>query len=296
MPHAIWKGHISFGLVSIPISLYPSENKSASVSFRQIDKRNKARIKYKRVNAETGKEVPWSEIGRGYEYAKDEILVVGDDELKKVVGDNAKTIEIENFIDKDEINFINIERTFYLVPDKKGQKGYVILREALNKSKKIGIAKVIISTKEYLAAVATYENAIVVYTLHYSDEIRQPSEFDLPSENIKQYKITDKEVEIAKQLIQSMSSKWKPEAYDDEYRKAVENWVEEKLNNAPKTKMKKRGVAAPKGNVVNFVELLKKSLANKKGTKTSKTTPKKLAAATVKRTKTKSSRTASTRH
>jgi len=299
MPHAIWKGHISFGLVSIPIVLYPSENRSANISFRQIDKRDNAPIKYQRINAETGKEVPWSEITKGYEYAKGEILPVKSGELEKVAGDNAKVIEIESFIDKSEIDYINVERTFYLAPDKKGDKGYVILREALNDSKKIGIAKVIISTKEYLAAVATYENAIVLYTLHYNDEIRQPDEFDLPTENLKQYKVTEKEIEIAKQLIHSMTSKWRPENYKDEYREAVQNWVDDKLNNHPMTKMKKRGVAAPKGNVVNFVDLLKKSLQAKPAKRASKSTrarsQKKLTVVTKRSAKTKNGRHA-TRH
>ena len=263
MPHAIWKGYISFGLVSIPIILYPSENKSATVSFRQIDKRNGARIKYQRINSETGDEVPWEDVGKGYEYTKDKILMVEEGELKKVVGENARTIAIEEFVDKKNINMIDIERTFYLVPDKNGIKGYVILREALNHTNKVGIAKVIISTKEYLAAVAIFEDAIVLYTLHYPDEIRKPDEFDIPSTDIKKSKVTNKEIEIAKKLIQSMSAKWKPEQYKDEYRLTVQKWVEEKAKRLPTTKMKQRGEIS-KGKVVNFMDLLKKSLESSK--------------------------------
>lgn len=213
MPRSNWKGTISFGLVSIPISLINSEDNSQKVSFHQIDNRNKARIKYLRVNTETGKEVPWENIVKGYEYDKETILPVEEGELKNVVGENARTIAIETFINESEIHFIDVEKTYYLLPDKKGEKGYVILRESLKKTKKMGIAKVIISTKEYIAAVATYKNALVMYILRYHDEIKPLADFNFPSEDMKQYKVTNKEVEIANQLIKAMSSKWKPEQY-----------------------------------------------------------------------------------
>ena len=190
MPRSNWDGYISFGLVTIPITLYTSEDTSQKISFHQLDRRNNARIKYKRVNVETGKEVPWEDVIKGYEYKKDQIFVVEEGELDKVVGENARTIAIESFIDADNIELLNIEKTYYVVPGKKGEKGYVILREALDKSKKVGIAKVIISTKEYLAALATYKNALVLYLLHYPDEIRSLSEFNIPSADLKKYKIT----------------------------------------------------------------------------------------------------------
>src|SRR5689334_10947978 len=118
MPRSNWKGFISFGLVNIPITLYTSEDTSDNVKFHQIDKRNNARIKYKRVNVETGKEVPWEEIVKGYEYDKDHILVAEEDELKQVVGENARTIAIESFINADNIDFVDVQKTYYLVPDK----------------------------------------------------------------------------------------------------------------------------------------------------------------------------------
>ncbi len=264
MPRSNWKGVISFGLVSIPIILFNSQDPSSNVSFKQINRKTGSKIKYKRVDAETGKEVPWDQIGKGYEYEKDQILPVEEDELKRVAGENARTIAIEEFVDKDNLNFINIENTYYLVPDKKGEKGYVILREALNKSNKVGIAKVIISTKEYLAAVATYKDALVLYLLHYSDEIRNLDQFDIPAEDMKKYKVTPKEVEIAKKLITSMSAKWKPEKYSDEYKEAVGEWVAAKVKNKPETKMKSRAANPKTTNGVNFVDLLKQSLSSSK--------------------------------
>lgn len=270
MPRSNWKGYISFGLVNIPVVLFNSEDPSSSVSFKQINRKTGSKIKYKRIDVETEKEVPWEDIGKGFEYNKDVILPVEEGELQRVAGENARTIAIEEFVDKKNINFINVEHTYYLVPDKKGEKGYVILREALNRSNKMGIAKVIISTKEYLAAVSTFENGLVVYLLHYADEIRPLSEFDIPSEDYKKYKVTSKEIEVAKKLIDSMTTKWKPEKFKDEYRLAVEKWLKEKIHHLPQTHMKPRAPSAKQPKVVNFVDLLKKSLETNKSSGNSK--------------------------
>lgn len=264
MPRSNWEGYISFGLVTIPIALYTSEDTSQKIAFHQIDRRNNARIKYKRVNTETGKEVPWEDIGKGYEYKKDEILAVGEGELSHIVGENARTIAIESFVNANSINFINVEKTYYILPRKKGEKGYVILREALNKSKKIGIAKVIISTKEYLAALAVYENALVLYLLHYQDEIRPLSEFDVPTAELKKYKVTSNEITIANKLIQSMTKKWKPKEYKDEYKKVVHKWAMEKAKKKPHTVMQPRAQKSPVGKEFKFVDLLKQSLKKSK--------------------------------
>lgn len=277
MPRSNWKGLISFGLVSIPIVLYNSEEPASGVSFKQIDKKTGNKIKYKRVDVETDEEVPWEQIGRAYEYSKDVLLPVDEDELKRVAGENARTIAIEEFIDKKNINFLEIDRTYYLVPDKKGTKGYVILREALNRTGKVGIAKVIISTKEYLAAVSTFENALVLHLLRYEEEIRKLADFDVPAEDYKKYKVNPKEIEIAKKLIDSMTEKWSPEKFKDEYKHAVEKWVSEKIHHLPETHMKPRAPEAKgRSGVVNFVDLLKKSLETSKPKK-AKTAEKKRA-------------------
>lgn len=281
MPRSNWKGYISFGLVSIPIALFNSKNPASVVSFKQINKKTGDTIKYKRIDSETGREVPWEEIGKGYQYSKDVILPVGEDELKRVAGENARTIAIEKFVDKKNIDLLNVDKTYYLVPDKKGEKGYVILREALNNTNKVAIAKVIISTKEYLAAVATYENALVLYLLHYDEEIRKLSEFDIPSENIKAAKVTPSEISIAEKLIKSMSGKWKPEEYKDEYREAVEKWVEAKVQKEPAETMTPRS-HAKKGKVVNFVDLLKQSLKESKYGDTEERTTKNKKSSTTK--------------
>lgn len=260
MPRSNWKGHISFGLVSIPILLFNSIEPKSGISFKQINKKTGAKIKYKRIDSETEKEVPWGDIGKGYEYAKDVVLPVGDDELKKVAGENARTIAIEEFIDKKNIDFIDIEHAYYLIPDKHGEKGYVILREALKSANKIGIAKVIISTKEYLAAVSTFKDVLVLYLLYYNEEIRQLSDFKLPSDDIKKYKVTTSEIEIAKKLIHAMTKKWQPKKFKDEYKQVVEKWVQKKVHHLPGIKMEVRSAAKKSAHSVNFIDLLKKSL------------------------------------
>lgn len=267
MPHSLWKGNISFGLVNIPIILYPAEDKSAHISFREIDKRTNSRIKHQRINADTGKVVPWEDVVKGYEYDKDQVYIVGEGELEKVAGENARTIAIENFVDKKSLNFLNVDRVYYLEPDKKGDKGYVILREALKATNKVGIAKIIISTKEYLAAIATYENALVVYLLRYKDEVRDLENFNIPSENLSQYKVKKAEIDVAKQLINSMTTKWKPEKYKDEYKEAVQEWLNNKIHKKTPIMMRSRSHAEKATNVVDFVSLLKKSMSTKKTAK-----------------------------
>lgn len=264
MPRTNWKGLISFGLVSIPIMLFNSEDKSKKISFHQVDKRNKARIKYERINVDTGKPVPWEDIGKAYEYSKGNVLTVEEGELEKIAGENSRTIAIDSFVDKDSIEFIDIDKTYYLLPDKKGDKGYVILREALKETNKMGIAKVIISTKEYVAAIGCYENALLLYLLRYHDEIKPLEDFDFPSEDLKKYKATTKEVDVAKQLIKAMSAKWKPEKYKDEYQEAVHEWAANKIKHKGFTKMAPRSHAAKPTKTMDYVDLLKKSLGERK--------------------------------
>lgn len=270
MPRSNWKGVISFGLVSIPIVLYPAENKAADISFHQIDKRDNARIKYQRINANTGKVVPWEQITRGYEYDKETTIPVPDEVLKKVAGENARTIAIETFINKNDLEFISMSNYYYLVPDKSGDKGYVILRETLKEMDKIAIAKVIISTKEYLAAIIPFHDALILTLLKYDVEIRKSDEFNLPNKNIGAYKINKQEMEMAKKLIKSMSSKWHPEKFVDEYQSAIHKWVDEAAKDLPHTVMKQK--PHPTKNVVNFVDLLKKSLASSPQKKSAKKT------------------------
>lgn len=263
MPTPIWKGYLAFGLVNIPVILYPAE-KPQNIQFKLVDRRDKARIHYLRVNERTGKEVPWADIAKAYEYNDHDYIVVSEEEMKKIAGQNSKTIDIENFIDKSKLDYMDFEKPYYVVPDKKGEKGYVILRETLATTKKVGIAKVMIHTRQYLAAVMPHENALILNLMRYPQTIRQPSEFELPASGISTYKITAKELRIAEQLIRSMTTKWNPTEYQDEFQATLEKWIDEKIRHEkPHTRMK-QPAAGKKGNVINFVELLKKSIEAKK--------------------------------
>ncbi len=263
MARPIWNGYISFGLVNIPVVLYSGENKF-DIQFKLLDSRDKARIRYVRVNENTGEEVPWQEISKGYEYKENNYILLKEKDLKEIAGEHSKTINIENFINASSLSCMIFDKPYYLVPDKKGEKGYVILRETLKNTKKIGIAKVIIHTREYLAALMVYENALILNLLHYPQEIKQPSEFELPDESIKKHKISAKELDVAKQLVDSMTTKWNPNAYHDAYRDSLEEWIQKKIHHVNPKKSHKKEVISKGSNVINFVDLLKKSLEKNK--------------------------------
>jgi DNA end-binding protein Ku len=271
----IWKGYITFGLVNIPVTLYSAERKF-DIQLKLIDSRDKAKIHYIRINEQTGHEVPWSKVAKGYEYAKNNYVELKDSDIKAIAGEHSKTIEIAHFVAKNSLSTIDFEKPYYLVPDKKGEKAYVILREILKNTKKIGISKVVIHTREYLAALIPHQNALILNLLRYHQELRKLSEFEFPSANIKTYKISAKEMEIAKQLVTSMTDPWKPEAYQDEYRKALEKYVQAKVHHRIKKADKNTPpIKSTQSNVINFVDLLKKSLEKNQKTKHHKRKPSK---------------------
>jgi DNA end-binding protein Ku len=275
MPHAIWKGHISFGLVNIPVVLHSAE-KSFELHFKMLDKRNLSPIQYQRVNVENGKEVPWESIVKGYEIEPGKFVVLNDEDFAKVALENLKTIEIEDFVPAKEIDPIYFDKPYYLLPDKRGDKGYVLLREILRDTKKVGIARVMIRTRQYLAAIMPYDDAIIVSILRYPQELRKPSEFELPTKNIKEYKISKKEIEIAEQLIDTMTVAWKPSRYHDSYHDELLAWIQKKAKSGKKSVVIKstKVLAAKNTNVVDFMELLKKSIKDKKRKPANPRTPK----------------------
>ncbi len=266
MSHAIWKGHISFGLVNIPVMLYSAE-KPNDLHFKLLDSKNHSKIRYERINEQTGKEVPWNAIVKGYEYDEGQYVIVTNEDFENVASKNLKMIEIEDFIPKDAISFAFFETPYYLLPDKRGDKGYVLLRETLSKSKKIGIARVMIRSRQYLAAIIPYGDAIILNIIRYAHELKKPKEFELPTKDVSDYKISKKEMEIAQQLVDSMTTTWKPEHYKDEYHDALLKLIEEKASSGKKAATKKsKSPAIKQTNVVDFMELLKKSIKQKKKT------------------------------
>lgn len=264
MARPIWKGHISFGLVNIPVTLYPAERRS-DLKFHLVDSRNKAKIRYERVNEATGEEVPWDQIVKGYEFDDDNenYVLLNDEDFKKADVEATQTVELEDFIPAAEMNCMYFDKPYYLVPGKKAEKGYVLLRETLRRTKTIGIARVVIRTREYVAALLATDRGMVLNLLRYDQEIRKESEFDFPPEDIKKLHITPKEIEMAEKFVESMTTHWKPEKYKDQYRERLMAWIEKKAKTGERTRLEEpEEEAAPQAptEAVDLIALLRKSM------------------------------------
>ncbi|MDR3568137.1 MAG: Ku protein [Syntrophobacteraceae bacterium] len=260
MARPIWKGNISFGLVNVPIALYSAEQKN-ELHFKLLDKRTKSAIRYERVSEATGEPIPWEEVVKGYEYDSGDYVVLTDEDFKKAAVEATRTIEISDFVPLDSIEYKYFEKPYYVVPGKKAEKGYVLLREILRRSGKVAISKVVIRSRQYLAALAPEGNALMLALLRYYDELRDVSEFVFPSATLEDYKVTEKELQIAGMLVDGMTSQWEPQKYRDEYREALMSWIEEKAK-AGGVMPVGRGEEQPEraGKIIDMMELLKKSV------------------------------------
>lgn len=259
MDRALWKGYITFGLVNIPVSLVNAEISTAS-HLHMLDKRNQARVHYQIINNETDEVVPRDEIVKAFEYEKDNYVVLSEEELKQVAIEATQTIDIVNFVDKDAIGYTYFVKPYFLMPEKKGEKGYVLLREALRHANKVGIAKVVIRTRQHIAALLPMEDALLLEILRYSDEIHSVEEFNFPDKELRDYKITDQEIKLSEQLIKTMTTEWDPSVYHDEYRTALMQLVEEKLtSDKSKIPSHKKPKIQAADNVIDFVSIIKKA-------------------------------------
>jgi DNA end-binding protein Ku len=220
----LWRGAISFGLVSIPIRVYTATEEK-TLKFNQLHEKDHGRIKYKRVCATDGEEVPYDEIVKGFEYEKDRYVILSDDELDSVPVESTRTIDIAQFVDRSEIDPIYYKKTYYLGPEEAGVKAYQLLRDALREGDRVGIAKVSFRDKEHLAAVRLMDDVLVLDTMFWPDEVRE-AEFP---ELEKKPKVSDKELQMATSLIENLTEPFKPDAYTDEYREALLDIVEKKV-------------------------------------------------------------------
>ena len=265
MARAIWKGSISFGLVNIPIALYPA-TKREELKFRLLRKTDLSPVNYKRVAEKDGKEVPWDQIVKGYEYEKGKYVVLQDEDFQRVDIEATQTVDIQDFVELDEIDPIFFYKPYYLEPQKGGDKAYALLRDALKDSKKVGVAKVVIKTREYLAGVKPEDGALVLELMHFADELAETSKLHIP----KKVEVGKREMTMAKSLIDSMSSKWNPEKYKDDYREALMEVIEEKVEAGGKEIEEKPRKAPKPTKVIDLVSVLQKSLeetgAKKKAT------------------------------
>jgi DNA end-binding protein Ku len=228
MARAIWKGAIAFGLVNIPVGLTSAESRP-DIQLHMVDSKNHARVRYERVNADTGEEVPWDRMVKGYEYEDGVFVLLSQEDLETVQPKLTKTIEITEFVSLSDIDPILFDKPYYLEPEKRGKKAYSLLREALRASGKAGISRVVIRTREYLSAIFVRDDVMILMLLRFPQEIRKTSLLDLPLSSDEEWHPAKREMELATRLIEEMTTEWNPEHYHDEYRKALLEFIEKKV-------------------------------------------------------------------
>lgn len=277
----IWNGILSFGLLNVPVSLMSGERR-VDISFRLLDARDNTPIRYERVNAETGEEVPWKDIVKAFEYDKGNYVVLEPEDIKSAAAESHDSIDIEAFVDRSEISPSYFEKPYVLVPGKKAEKGYVLLRETLERTGRVGIARVVIRTREYLCAVMPKDDALLLMILRWPQELVDVGDYTIPAGKAQAYRVSDRELQMAEQLIESMTGKWNPREYKDEFRERLSKVIDDRLRS--KGKISKKDIAQADTredattNVVDFMALLQKSLATNKRTPASKRVPMKKAA------------------
>ena len=267
MAREIWKGSLSFGLVEIPIALVAAESRrELKLSF--LDRRDFAPVGYSRYNKTTEEEVPWSEIVHGYEYKKGEYVVLSKEDLKRANPELTRTIQILHFVDAAEIEPIYFDTPYYLDPVKPKSKGYVLLRETLRRTKKVGIAKVALRTREHVAAVMVRDTALMLQLLRFEGEVRAPSELENAAYDLKDVGVTPKEIEMASRLVEDMLDEWKPGDYEDEYTSDLLALIERKIDSGSVhvlDESEPEEQPRARGEIFDLMPLLKKSVEAARG-------------------------------
>jgi DNA end-binding protein Ku len=256
---AIWKGAISFGLVTIPVSLYPATRRE-ELKFRLLRASDLSPVNYKRVAEADGKEVPWDQIVKGYEHERGKFVILKDEDFKRVDVEATQTVDIVDFIELDEVNPLLFSKPYYMEVGRGGDTAYILLREALVKTGKIAIAKVVIKTRQHLAAVKAQEKGLMLELMHFPEELLPVSEFKEPSART----IGKRELETAVQLVDSMTSPWEPGKYTDEYRHELEELIQDKIEHGEKP-VPRTGGKKPPSKIIDLVSVLKKSIEETEG-------------------------------
>ena len=264
MPRALWKGAISFGLVHIPVSLYPA-SRSQGLSLDMIDKRDFAPVGYKRYNKRTGEEIPREHIVKGYEYSKGEYVILSDEDFKQANVEATQTVEIVAFVDAAAVAPYFYDTPYYLEPGKRGAKGYTLLREVLNRTGRVGIANVVIRSRQHLAALIPVDRMLVMNTLRWADEIRSGADLDLPEAG--RGEVSEKELSMAERLVDDMSDEWTPEKYKDTYTDDLMARIEDRVK-AGQTHVitpesDEAGEPRRGADVIDLVSMLRRSLEQK---------------------------------
>jgi DNA end-binding protein Ku len=261
LARGLWKGAISFGLVNVPVELHSAKKRSSELDMTMLDKRDLAPVGYRRVNKSTGKEVPWSEVVKGYEYKDEQYVVMSPEDFRRANPEAAKTVDILAFVELADIEPQYFDTPYYLKPEKRGEKAYALLRETLEKAGKAGIASVVIRTKQYLAALVAQEELLVLNTLRYADELKAPSEMEIPKA-----RVTPKELDMAMRLVDDLADEWHPGKYKDTYRADLMKRIKEKIKAGETeeiTEAEKQPRAAKSAEVIDLMSLLKKSVEKK---------------------------------
>jgi len=222
---AIWKGAISFGLINIPISLYPATRRE-ELHFHFLRKSDLSPVNYKRVAEKDGKEVPWDQVVKGFEYEKGRYVVLSDEDFTRADVKATQTVDIVNFVRLDEINPLLFYKPYFMESGKGGDKAYALLREALKTSSKVAIAKVVLKTRQHLAAVKPQGKGLMLELMHFTDEMLEPSEFKMPAAGAA----SPAETKMAMQLVDSMTAEWAPQSYKDDYRLALKKMIKERVD------------------------------------------------------------------
>jgi DNA end-binding protein Ku len=268
---AIWKGAISFGLVNIPVSLFPATRRE-QLKFRLLRASDLSPVNYRRVAEADGKEVPWDQIVKGYEHEKGKFVVLRDEDFARVDIEATQTVDITDFVELAEVNPMFFSKPYWLEPQKSGVKAYALLREALEKTEKIGIAKVVIKTRQHLAAVKAQDDLLVLELMHFADEL-----IDTKRMRVAEVSPGRKELTMAETLIGNMTRKWDPKRYADEYHDALEKVIENKIRHPEKTARKAK--SPPKSSkIIDLVAVLQQSLSKQSKKPATRRRPKRRAA------------------
>jgi DNA end-binding protein Ku len=278
MARGLWKGAISFGLVSVPVELHSAKKRSAELDMTMLDKRDLSPVGYKRVNKSSGKEVAWGDVVKGYEYKDDKYVVLSDEDFRRANPEASRTVEILAFVDLHDIAPQHFDTPYYLKPEKRGAKAYALLRETLQKADKAGIASVVIRTKQYLAALVAQDELLVLNTLRYADELKDPADLEIPGA-----KVTAKELDMALRLVEDLADKWHPEKYKDSYKDDLLKRIKAKVKAGETEEItaadKSEPRAAKSAEVIDLMSLLKKSVEHKAKPKPAKRAARKRRAA-----------------
>jgi DNA end-binding protein Ku len=256
---ALWKGNIGFGLVNIPVSLFPA-TRHEELKFHLLRRSDMSPINYKRIAEADGKEVPWAEIVKGYEYEHGKFVALKEEDFARVDVEATQTVDIINFVKIDEVDPLLFYKPYYLEVRKGGDKAYVLLRDSLAQTRRIAIAKVVIRTRQHLAAVKPQKKGLMLELMHFPEELLDASEFKAPAAK----PIRKNEMQMAERLIESMASKWEPRQYTDEYHKALEKMIEKKIQSGGKSSPAPAKKKRPT-NVVDLMSVLQQSLRERTG-------------------------------